>query len=178
MANTIIAVQRAMREIEALLFSDATGAEAPPTQAFTPTPEISPTPQPTLDFAVIRPHYDTLKIIVDQMTEPIRGDATRQQIFWTNLRDFGSSEGCEQPAIAVPEDYPLPADISARFPTLQAAAENVNTGLALLREAVAPFASACQTLDADIINVGLTRADLALTAFNDANALLDTIQPQ
>jgi hypothetical protein len=112
------------------------------------------------------------------MTVPVRGDATRQEIFWQNLLDFGSSEGCEQPAISVQEDYILPADVGSRFPELQSATENVNIGLTLMRESVSTFSGACQSDDpTEAATIGLQRAQLAITAFNDAQALLDTLRP-
>lgn len=178
LAQSVIAVQNGLRAVASELFGEETGAEAPPTLEFTPAPVVSPTPQPTINFSIIRPHFDSLTNIISQMTVPIRGNATRQEVFWQNLLDFRSSEGCEQPAITVPEDYDLPVDLGNQFPDLGSAASSVNTGLAALRDSVSGFALACQAEDpTTAANTGVAQAQLALASFREAQGFLDALQP-
>jgi hypothetical protein len=180
LAQSVIAVQNGLRTVQSL-FTEDTGIEAPPTLELSPTPTapaVSPTPEPTLDFAVIRPHFDTLNSIIVDMTDTLRGNASRQEVFWQNILDFGSSEGCDQPPISVPEDYALPTDIGEDFPELANAASSVNTGLALLRESVATFPAACSATEppTEAANIGLSKAQLAIAAFTEAQTLLSTLQ--
>ena len=176
LAQDVISVQNGLRGIESFFVEEA-GIEAPATLEFTATPFQSPTPEPTIDFAVIRPHYDTLDNIIVDMTAGIRATANLQQVYWQNIIEFGNSEGCAQPALIVPEDYELPATIASDFPDLESATTSVNTGLALMRESIATFPAACQAADAsEAAQIGLNKVNLAIESFNEAQVFLDNMQ--
>lgn len=178
LAQTVTNAQRSLRDVSAL-FSPEAGIEPPPTAELTAIPTATETPVVAADISSVRQHVDSLQLILDGMIG-FNGDAATQVIWWQNIIEFGSSEGCFSPETVVPPDYDLPQDAAASFPDLAAAAENVNVGLALMRETSATFFQNCAANDAQAFAqaapIGLERAQLAVQAFTDAQTNLNTLQ--
>jgi len=142
-----------------------------------PTSEASDTSdaEPTQDITAARVHITALEDIIISMTG-IRGEAVRIQTYWNDIAQFGTSEGCFQSEPLLPEPYTLPDDVATEFPSLQAAADLVNTGLGLTQQAATGFYNACNndTLQQDL-GTFQEQANGAVQAFQSAQELLDAL---
>lgn len=170
--TSVIEAQRILRDA-AVLFGDA-NIELPPTA--TPSPTPTATPQPTLDVRIADPHMGTLEIIIEQMNGQPRGITVLALSYWQNIQEFGSSEGCLQPEPIYPEDYILPADIAAQFPSLRVATDSVNLGLQLTRQASGAFFAGCPTRSFPDLERHLQDLTLAQAAFAEAQTFIDQLR--
>lgn len=169
--DTIVveAQRRLTQDIEPLLAT--LGVQAPTSEA-----QGDPNAQPTQDITAARVHIAALEDIIIAMTG-LRGEAVRIQTYWGDIQQFGTSEGCFQSQPIIPEAYTLPADVAAEFPTLQTAADLVNTGLLLTQQSFEGFFAACNnnTLSQDLATFQ-EQANGAVEAFNGAQDLLDALR--
>jgi hypothetical protein len=174
--SVVVEVQRQLNTIPGLF--GQVGMEVATQVVVTPTPEPTAVPEATAtpNLTDARTHIASLELRIRQMVEP-RGAASLMEVYWGNLREFGSSEGCRQPAPIIPEDYILPEDIGNNFPALREATDNINLGLLLTRQNVTAFSAACQSEDpGEQVAERLQQITAAREAFQDAQDALDSLQ--
>lgn len=94
--------------------------------------------------------------------------------YWNDIERAGRTEGCDLPQPTIPEDYgSIPQRVSDAEPNLAEAREQLNLGLALLRQGWDLFEQACAsgTLSQQV-ETGTVIAQTASTAVSNANRLL------
>jgi hypothetical protein len=172
---TVIEAQRQLSNIPGLF--GQVGMEVATQVIVTPTlePTDAPPPTATADLGAARAHIASLDLRIRQMLEP-RGATSLMEVYWGNLREFGSSEGCRQPAPVIPEDYLLPEEIGNSFLQLRDATDSVNLGLLITRQNVTAFAAACSSEDpAEQAAERLQQIATAREAFLSAQAILQAL---
>ncbi len=147
----------------------ATATESPGGPTLEPTPAFDPSPY-------IRGMRERIDVVMGG-----RGVGTLLPTFWEDVRRTGQSFGCRQ-ALSADDliDYTLvtPA-IAALEPRLQNAAITLNVGLALARDSLRNFQQGCSTGNfGPLLDVGQEQARQAVSALNQAAALLDQLQAE
>lgn len=163
----IAQAQRELSQAAGLLQGE--NLELPPTA--TPTPIPSPTPTATTDFSLISSEVGQIETLaVDYVAG--RGPVPLYISYWETMRDFNTTsfEGCLQPEPIIVNDVTVPGQLVAEFPRLQTAADNINLGLLLTRQAVGAFHQACTSgvPSGPEIEQQIQRLRTAAEAFNDA----------
>jgi hypothetical protein len=169
-------VERVRGEIESAVTATA-NAEAERATASVPTdiPTDAPTPTatPGLSTTDITRHAGAMINMVDQATGQ-RGFNTLLLQYWTDVRDNGTTIGCNAAAPTIPEDYALTEEEKALAPDLANAQVQLNTGLALVRMGWTLFTNACTngTLSQNY-QIGLDTSNNANATFDAALQILN-----
>lgn len=186
----VVTAQRTMQELEpqVSLLSQPTATPEPsptPTEAVTPTPEApTETPEPTEIPATATPamvvdtrqHLTALYGMIDSVTGPRNAAGLLRQV-WTDTANAGTTRACREPVPLIPADYVLSAQDAAAVPELAQAVEQVNLGMALLRQGWDLFANACASNSLfQQASVGLQTVGTAEDAFRVADGLLQAVR--
>jgi hypothetical protein len=158
-------LQEAAPDLETQLQTLATPPTATPAPEDTPAPTLPPTATP--DFqSVVGQLYNIIDEVQGQ-----RGANTLLAQYWTDAQNnAGITTGCRQAAPGIPPNYEdvLPEDLEAAPVELRTAINNVNDGLAALRDGWAAFQAACEGGEAQV----LAEAATGLQVTDTVNALL------
>ncbi len=149
-----------------------------PEDIVTDTPEPPTiTPTPTIAPEVISGHLRQLTGIISTVNEQ-RGANTLLTQYIDDIRRAGVTDGCRLPPPDVPDDYQVtPELLLQEEPLLNSAQMQVNLGLALLRDAWADFAAACDAGDQPAaLGIMSARSQAAQTALDDAAANINALQ--
>ncbi len=184
---SVIEAQRGLTDVEARLNPSATAAEPAATATATPEPTAAaptetplPSPAPPtatpLVLADPRAHLSALYGLMDSVSGPRNALGLLRQA-WTDTANAGTTRACDDPMPPIPADYVLPAEEAAAFPELAQATQQVNLGLALLRQGWSLFESACAANAlVQQAGTGLQTAATAEDALRVADTLLQAVR--
>lgn len=177
--SEIEAVRQAVNSaVTATANAQATGDAAQstsnaPTAVPTEGPTITSTPG--LASSEITRHAAAMISLVDAATGQ-RGFNTLLAQYWADIRDNGSTIGCNTAAPTIPENYVLTEEEKRLAPDLANALVQLDTGLALVRQGWTLFTNACTagTL-AQNYQLGLEVSNNANAIFDEALLILDVL---
>lgn len=149
------------------------------TQTLTPT--ITLTPTPTVDANLLNREILTVQLIVDNMTQPINGPASRLLNHWQDIQRTGDTDACldPNPQRTIPENYIPDADLLEEVPELESIASLVNIGLEQTRTSWAELANVCPQRSGarqQSASVQIQVVQNALDAFSEAQQLIDGLR--
>lgn len=146
----------------------------------TPTPEPTATPLPTATPVSgehirmqLREMYDILSRVDTQ-----RGILDQLNINWTTLQTDPSTGPrlCASTDPTIPDDIVLAEGFNEREPSIKLAADQMNSGLAILRQGWTYWRTGCTAGDvASRINTGLQTVLVVRDNFNMARTFLDLV---
>ncbi len=143
-----------------------------------PTPTDTPPPTDTPDPNIARKHVLALNQILSDMNST-RGHNSILLQYWTDIRDFGETDGCLTPPPIIPPDYVIPPEESAFVPPeLNDVVASINVALAASRESWSAFLTACadNSLASRAANE-IIRTQFARDTFTAAQTQLNAIRP-
>jgi hypothetical protein len=140
----------------------------------TATPTLAPntTPIPSIDLAT---QVVEINFLIEGMVGET-GAATLLLQYWSEAGTTGTTVGCEGEPPVIPGDIALPAEATASTPNLAQAIQQVNTGLAAVRNGWNQLVASCEEGNVS----GRARAELinaqaALDSFGLARGLLEQV---
>lgn len=130
-----------------------------------------PPAEPQTDANMLRPIIARMLDMVDELQTP-RGPAGLLNQYWEDIRDTGSTDGCNQPVPSIPADYAPPSDVADLPEDIIISIGLTNTGLELLRQSWAQFTAACGS------DNPRAAADAGIQSIRSANSSFDLVREQ
>lgn len=182
LGDDIINIQRELNTIPDFLsgINVVPFTPTPTLQAtLTPTPTLTATftltPTPTTDPDIVRTHIQSVQLILQDMNA-LRGKNSLLITYWTDIRDAGQTQACQDEVPILAPNYTLPADVAQSVPDLARAVENLNLGLDLSRQSWQAFSQWCDNSLSQPVEIQLQVVQTAKAAFDDAQNNLNDAQ--
>jgi hypothetical protein len=178
LGRSVLDAQDKLDEALAALNSAGVEMTEPPQVSSTPRPTEPATATATADLSFVEDELLALDIIISDMTTTL-GPGPTLKTYWEQVTRTNSvyRSGCNLEPPVIPADHILANNNRGLFAELDSAADNVNTGLQLLRESSDSFYAMCTSgiVPADAAS-RLDQTNLAISAFNTARTDLNALR--